>query len=159
MPLDISDVKVLKPVWEAESDEEWVFTPGAGEQIQKLYMDIISAELTKNGGYELSDTDDEDVLQLEVEFLSITPYIKPGTNFDADPGFEISTLGSGDVVVSAELRDARTGSLLVLVEGERKIGTEYKELTRANHLENLEQTFRTWGQRVRGWLEQQQKID
>ena len=157
MPLDISDVKVLKPVWEQDNPEEWEFTPGAGEAIQALYMDIISEELSKDGGYPVVANEGEDVLQLEVEFLSITPYVKPGTAADADKGFVISTLGSGDVVVSAELRDSVTGSLLMLVEGERKIGKEYKELSRENHIENLEATFRTWGRRLRGWLESTQK--
>ena len=156
MPLNISDVKVLKPVWEQTNPEEWVFTPGAGEEIQALFMDIISAELSRDDGFSVVNEEGDDVLQLEVEFLSITPYIKPGTNSDSDPEFEIQTLGSGDVVVSAELRDSKTGSLLFLVEGERTIGSEYKELSRDNHVENLKETFHTWGQRIRGWLEQQQ---
>ena len=157
MPLDISDVKVLKPVWAQDNPDKWEFSPGAGKAVQTLYMDINSAELSKDGGYPVVAEEGEDILQLELKFLSITPYVKPGTAADADTGFVISTLGSGDVVVSAELRDSVTGSLLVLVEGERKIGTEYKELSRKNHIENLEATFRTWGQRLRGWLETAQR--
>jgi hypothetical protein len=85
--------------------------------------------------------------------LSITPYVKPGTAASDDSDYVISTLGSGDMVVSGELRDSVTGSLLVLVEGERQIGTEHKELSRKNHIENLESTFRLWGKTLRSWMD------
>ena len=122
-PLDIADVKVLKPAWEQENPEKWEFTPDAGEAIQALYMEAITEALSKDGGYPVVSEEGDDVLQLEVEFLSITPYMKPGTTAETE-GYVIETLGSGDVVASAELRDSVTGSVLVLVEGERKIGGE-----------------------------------
>ena len=125
-PLDLSDVKVLKPTWEQHDLTEWTFTPRATETIQSMFMEVMSRELSKDAGFSVVDEEGEGVLQLEIEFLSITPYTKPGSS-DAD-GHVIQTLGSGDVVVSAELRDSRTGTLLFLVEGERKIGTEYREL-------------------------------
>jgi hypothetical protein len=57
------------------------------------------------------------------------------------------------VVVSAELRDSRTGTLLFLVEGERKIGTTYRELSPESHIANVEETFAAWGQRLRRYLD------
>jgi len=150
-PLDLSDVKVLKPVWEQQDLTEWTFTPRATETIQSMFMEIMSRELSKDGGFPLVAEDGEGVLQLEIEFLSITPYMKPGAS-DAD-GHVIQTLGSGDVVVSAELRDSRTGNLLFLVEGERKIGSEYRELSRESHIANVEETFAAWGQRLRRHLD------
>ncbi|MEE4271640.1 MAG: DUF3313 family protein, partial [Thermoanaerobaculales bacterium] len=145
-PLDLSDVKVLKPAWEQDDLTEWTFAPRATETIKDMYMEIMSNELSKNGGFALVAEDGEGVLQLELEFLSITPYVKPGAS-DAD-GHVIQTLGSGDVVVSAELRDSRTGTLLFLVEGERKIGTTYREIGPESHVANVEETFAAWGQRL-----------
>lgn len=150
-PLDLRDVKVLKPAWEEDDLTQWTFTPEATETIQNMYMEIMSRELSKDGGFSLVAEDGEGVLQLELEFLSITPYIKPGVA-DSD-GHVIQTLGSGDVVVSAELRDSRTGTLLFLVEGERKIGTKYRELGPESHVANVEETFATWGQRLRRHLD------
>jgi hypothetical protein len=147
-PLDITDVKVLKPAWEQDNSEKWEFTPDAGEAIQALYMGAMTEALSKDDGYPVVSEEGDDVLQLEVEFLSITPYMKPGMTAESE-GSVIETLGSGDVVVSAELRDSITGSVLVLVEGERKIGSEYKELSRENHVANLTETFSTWGNRLR----------
>ncbi len=152
-PLDISDVKVLKPAWEQDDPEEWGFQPGTGEVIQELFWNSMSGAISGEGGYEIVSEEGQDVLQLEVEFLSITPYIKPGSDPRAE-GYVIETLGSGDVVVSAELRDSVTGSLLALVEGERQIGTEYRELSPESHMANLEATFSKWGSRVREALDQ-----
>lgn len=152
-PLDIADVKILKPAWEQENPEKWEFTPDASETIQTLYMEAITEALSKDDGYPVVSEEGDDVLQLEVEFLSITPYVKPGKTAESE-GYVIETLGSGDVVVSAELRDSVTGSVLALVEGERKIGGEYKELSRENHLANLTETFSTWGNRLRARLDE-----
>jgi len=150
-PLDLRDVKVLKPTWEQDDLTQWTFTPGAAETIQDMYMEIMSSELSKDGGFALVAEDGDGVLQLELEFLSITPYIKPGAA-DSD-GHVIQTLGSGDVVVSAELRDSQTGTLLFLVEGERKIGTKYREFGPDSHIANVEETFAAWGQRLRRHLD------
>jgi hypothetical protein len=149
-PLDLSDVKVIKPTWEQESPEEWSFTPETTETIQSMYMDIMTHELSKDGGIPVVTEEGKGVLQLEIELLSITPYVKPGSS-DVD-GYVVETLGSGDVVVSAELRDSETGELIFLVEGKRKIGTEYKKLSRESHVANVEETFSSWGQRLRRYL-------
>lgn len=150
--LDLSDVKVLKPAWEQDDPEPWSLDGEVGENIQTLFREIMTEELSRNDGFTVVDEAGPGVLRLEVEFLSITPYVKPGTASNPSTGFEISTLGSGDVHASAELRDASTGIVLTLIEGERQIGTEYKELSPENHQANLEKTFRTWGQRVREYI-------
>ena len=155
-PLNIDDVKVFKPAWEQDDPSEWSFEGGTGEAIQDLFMSVMQEELGGDGGFPLAEKAGENVLQLEVEILSITPYIQPGSRSNADDGYEIFTLGSGDVHVSAELRDGGTGGVLTLIEGERQIGTEYKELSPENHRANLEQTFRTWGQKIREYIQSKQ---
>ena len=82
-PLDISDVIVKKPAWEQDDPEEWIFTPGIGKEIQALFMENMSREIAENGGYEVVNDKAENVLQIEVEFLSITPYARPGTRVDS----------------------------------------------------------------------------
>ncbi len=147
-PLNISDVEVLKPAWEQDNPEEWTFEEGTGEAVQELFMDAMRKELELNGGYPLVSDSAEDVLRIEVELLSITPYAKPGSR-SGDDGHEIETLGSGELVVSAELRDSKTRELLILVEGERTIGNEYKKLSAENHAQNLSNLFTTWGVKIR----------
>ena len=59
-----------------------------------------------------------------------------------------------DVHMSAEFRDGDSRTLLGLVEGERQIGTEYRELSVESHMANLEETFRLWGKRLRAELDE-----
>ena len=87
-----------------------------------------------------------------MELLSITPFVKPGPPA-SDGEHVISTLGSGDVVVSAEFRDSTTRELLILIEGERTIGEEYKELSRENHIKNVQGLFTKWGKKIRQTLD------
>jgi hypothetical protein len=149
--LSMDNIQVLKPEWE-DDPEPWTFNPGDREATQKLFRDIMTEELSKEGGYPVVNERGDDVITLEVELLSITPYVKPGTV--AQQGdFVISTLGSGEVVVSAEFRDSVTRELLVLIEGERTIGDEYKEVNRENHEANVRKLFMTWGKNVRAAMD------
>ena len=73
-PLDISDVKVSKPVWEQDDPDDWEFVPGTSEAIQSMFMDTISEELSKDGGYPVVADEGEDVLhvteQLKVHWFN-----------------------------------------------------------------------------------------
>jgi len=151
-PLNMDNIEVLKPVWEQDNDEVWSFNPENRAAIQEWFMDAMQTQLEKKGGYALVSEPANDVMRIEVELLSITPYVKPGTPA-SDGKFEISTLGSGDVVVSAEFRDSKTRELLILVEGGRTIGSEYKELSRENHIKNVKSLFAKWGKKVRKALD------
>lgn len=115
-------------------------------------MDAMQNELEAKGGYALVADPAADVLRIEVELLSITPYVKPGTP-ERVGDFKVSTLGSGDVVVSAEFRDSKTRELLVLIEGERTIGEEYRKLSPENHTKNVKGLFAKWGKVVREALD------
>lgn len=149
--LNMDNIQVLKPAWE-DDPEPWSYQPEDREAIQMMFRSIMSEELSKDGGYRVVAERGDDVMTLEVELLSITPYVKPGTKGEGG-GFVISTLGSGEVVVSAEFRDSITRELLILLEGERPVGTEYREVSRANHEENIRQLFTSWGQRVRAAMD------
>ncbi len=151
-PLNMDNIEVLKPAWEQDNDEEWSFNPEDRAAIQEWFLDAMQRELETNGGYALVSEPAADVMRIEVELLSITPYVKPGTPA-SDGEHVISTLGSGDVVVSAEFRDSTTRELLILIEGERTIGEKYKELSRENHIKNVKSLFAKWGTRTREALD------
>ena len=152
-PLSLDNVEVLKPVWEEGNDDIWAFNPENRSAIQKWFLDAMQQEIGGNGGYPLVNASGDDVLRVEVEVLSITPYVKPGTQ-SSDSDHVISTLGSGDIVISAEFRDSKTRELLILVEGERTIGEKYRELSAENHIKNLKGMFTKWGKKVREALDE-----
>ena len=147
-PLNMDNIEVLKPSWEQDSDDVWTFNPEDRSAIQEWFLDAMQKELESEGGYAMVAAPAADVMRIEVELLSITPYVKPGTPA-SDGAFQISTLGSGDVVVSAEFRDSQTRELLILIEGERTIGDSYKELSRENNIANVKGLFAKWGKKVR----------
>lgn len=151
-PLSLDNVEVLKPAWEEGNDDVWAFNPENRSAIQKWFLDAMQQEIGGNGGYPLVNASGDDVLRVEVEVLSITPYVKPGTQ-SSDSDHVISTLGSGDIVISAEFRDSKTRELLILIEGERTIGEKYRELSAENHIKNLKGMFTRWGKKVREALD------
>lgn len=151
-PLNMDSMEVLKPAWEQDSDEEWTANPENRPLVQELFIEAMKEELENKGGYPLVNEAAEDVMRIEAEILSVTPYVKPGTPF-SDGKFEVYTLGSGDVAFSAEFRDSTTREMLILVEGERAIGDEYRELSRDNHIANIKSLFAQWGAKVRESLD------
>lgn len=151
-PLNMDNIEILKPVWEQDNDDDWSFIPENRAAIQEWFMDAMQEQIEKKGGYAMVSEPANDVMRIEVELLSITPYVKPGTQ-SSDGQFKISTLGSGDVVVSAEFRDSKNRELLILIEGETTIGDQYKELSRENHIKNVKNLFAKWGKKVRKALD------
>jgi len=151
-PLNLDNMLVLKPVWEQGNTEEWHLKIKDLTTIQKVFMDAMQKELDVTGGYKLVTTPAANVLLIEVEILTITPYVKPGTK-NEEGGQMIETLGSGDLVFSAEFRDSKTRELLILVEGERTIGDKYRKLSRENHMKNVADLFEKWGRKIRETLD------
>ena len=151
-PLAMDNIEVIKPVWEQDNDDIWAFSGENRSTIQKWFLDAMQQEVEANGGYALVTAPGDDVMRVEVEVLSITPYVKPGTQ-SSDSEHVISTLGSGDIVISAEFRDSTTRELLVLIEGERTIGDKYREVSRENHTKNVKGLFAKWGKVVREALD------
>jgi hypothetical protein len=90
----------------------------------------------------------DDVLEIDLELLSIMPYVRPGSD-GSDDGHEIVTLGSGEITGTAELRDSMSRALLILIEGERVAGEEYKQFTKDNNIANLHSMFAAFGMRLR----------
>ena len=153
-PLNMDNIEVLKPVWEEDDSEEWTLEIEDFKVIQEMFMDAMQKELETNGGYPMVSDPAADVLRIEVEILSITPYVKPGTPGN-DGDFKTQTLGSGDIVFSAEFRNSETRELLVLLEGERTIGEKYRKLSPENHMKNIKNLFEKWGKKVRESLDKE----
>ena len=74
--LSLENIQVLKPIWE-DDPEPWTFPEGTRTEVQNLYREIMTEELSRDGGYPVVSERGDDVITLEVELLSITPYVKP----------------------------------------------------------------------------------
>jgi hypothetical protein len=147
-PLNISDVKILRPPWAQDDPVEWKLETISLEAIQDIFLEAMKETLEADGGYSVVDKPGEDVLEVDVELLSIMPYVRPGSG-DSDDGHEIVTLGSGEVTGKAELRDSTSRTLLILLEGERVAGEEYKQFTAENNIYNLRAMFTAFAKRLR----------
>ncbi len=151
-PLNIDDVKVIKPPYAEDDPSDWSLELEDLAAMQAMFRDIMSDVLEGNNGYPLVYTDGRDVLEVEVEILSIMPWLKPGGGSEMG-GHQVKTLGSGEIAARVELRDSRTRELLLLLEGEKAIGTKYKEFTEANNIANVEYMFTRFATRLRNSMD------
>lgn len=151
-PLAIDNVKVVRPPWAEDDPNEWVLEIESLEAIQAIFRDAMKDGLSGNDGYPLVYTDGKDVLEVEVEILAIMPWIRPGSD-GADDGMEVTTLGTGEITASVELRDSKTRELLLLIEGDKAVGEEYKEFTTANNVANVENMFTRFATRLRNAMD------
>jgi hypothetical protein len=151
-PLDVGDLKVIKPAWAQDDPAEWSLSMEDLAGIQAIFRDVMGDVLAGNGGYPLVHTEGHDVLEVRVELLSITPWVKPGGDKDL-AGLQVTTLGSGEIAASVELRDSATRELLMLIEGDKAVGEQYTQYSRANNIANVESMFRSFATRLRGAMD------
>ena len=148
MPLNIDNVKVVRPPWAEDDPKEWTIELDNLAAIQAIFRDSMKDTLRADDGYPVVYTAGKDVLEVEVEILAVMPWIRPGSDTTKD-GMEVETLGSGEITASVELRDSRTRELLLLLEGDKAVGDEYQQYTSANNAANLEKMFTRFAKRLR----------
>lgn len=151
-PLNIDNVKVIKPPYAEDDPSDWSLEIEDLETMQAVFRDIMSDVLEGNNGYQLVYTDGRDVLEVEVEILSIMPWLKPGAGSEMG-GHQVKTLGSGEITARVELRDSRSRELLLLLEGEKAIGEKYKEFTEENNINNVKSMFTRFATRLRNSMD------
>ena len=151
-PLNIDNVKVIKPPYAEDDPSDWSLEIEDLETMQAVFRDIMSDVLEGNNGYPLVYTDGRDVLEVEVEILSIMPWLKPGAGSEMG-GHQVKTLGSGEITARVELRDSRSRELLLLLEGEKAIGEKYKEFTEENNINNVKSMFTRFATRLRNSMD------
>jgi hypothetical protein len=151
-PLDVDNVRVIKPAYAQDDPSDWSLEVQDLAGIQAIFRDVMNRELSGNDGYPLVYTAGKDVVEVEVELLSITPWLKPGGD-ESLQGYVVKTLGSGEVTGQVEMRDSTTGELLLLIEGDKAVGEKYTEFTRANNVSNVEAMFTSFAKRVRAAMD------
>jgi len=151
-PLDVSDVNVLKPPYAEDDPSDWTIDIEDLEGMQAVFRDVMNDGLENNGGYPVVYIDGKDVLEVRVEILNIMPWIKPGDDGEFE-GYEVQTLGSGEITARVELRDAYTRELLLLIEGDKAVGEKYKQFTRENNISNITHMFAQFAKRLRGSMD------
>ena len=146
-PLNVSDVRLIPPPW-AENPEEWEINKANMQTVRAIYRDVMRTEL----GYPIVYTPQAGALEINVEILSVTPWIRPNEGGSME-GLTVTTMGTGELTASLEIRDSETRELLLLLAGEKSVGEEYKEFTRANNASNVEAMFKAFAHRLRGALD------
>jgi hypothetical protein len=147
-PLEIEDVAVVRPPWAEDDPHEWTLQIESLQGIQAIFRDTMNQTLSANDGYDVVYSPGPDVLEVEVEILSIMPWVRPGSGNSVD-GMTVTTLGSGEMTASVELRDSMTRELLLLIEGDKAVGEQYQEFTQANNVANIENMFTAFAKRLR----------
>lgn len=151
-PLNIDDVNVIKPPYAEDDPSEWTLDIQDLESMQALFRDVMKDVLAGNNGYPLVYSDGKDVLEVEVEILNIMPWLKPGGGSEID-GHQVKTLGSGEITARLELRDSMTRELLLMIEGEKAIGEQYKQFTAENNISNVKYMFTRFATRLRNSMD------
>jgi hypothetical protein len=147
-PLEVGEVIVVRPPWAEDDPQEWTLEIADLEKIQELYMTAVTTALTADGGYEIVDAPAADALEVDVEILSIMPWLRPGSASTKD-GMQVTTMGTGEIIASVDLRDSRTRELLLMFAGEKAVGDQYNEFTYENNVANINNMFTEFGANLR----------
>ena len=143
-PLDIGETRLVPPPWiegKAGKPRPWKIGKKNADFMQQQYYDAMKNQLQELGGYTLVDEADDDVLSVEIEIVSLTPW---ASEKDA-----VITLGSGEMTFRAEIRDSMTWENLVVYEGDTPVGKDYQEFTEYSVDQNVNALFNQWGEFLR----------
>ena len=143
-PLDIGETRLVPPPWiegKAGKPRPWKISKKNADFMQQQYYDAMKNQLQELGGYALVDEADDDVLSVEIEIVSLTPW---ASEKDA-----VITLGSGEMTFRAEIRDSMTWENLVVYEGDTPVGKDYQEFTEYSVDQNVNALFNQWGEFLR----------
>lgn len=151
-PLNIDDVQVIKPPYAVDDPSDWSLQVEDLSGMQAIFRDVMRDILQADDGYPLVYHEAKNVLEVEVEILSIMPWLKPGGDESLE-GYEVKTLGSGELTARVELRDSTTRELLLMIEGDKAVGEKYKEFTLANNISNVEGMFKGFATRLRAAMD------
>lgn len=139
--LDVSNTKIVPPPWTEGQTFKWKVSERNIGALQNEFHQSMRDQISGNGGYEIVTDPAEGVIELTVTIVSFMPY--------AERKEKVVTKGSGEMRISAELREAESGMLLAIYEGPQEVGKEYNENTDFARGENLRKLFDSWGARVR----------
>lgn len=139
--LDVDNTKIVPPPWADRETFRWNISARNVGALQKEFHASMYDQISANGGYDIVTEPADGVMELTVTIVSFMPY--------AERKEKVVTKGSGEMKISAEVRDAKTGELLAIYEGPQEVGKEYDENTDFARAQNLKKLFDSWGRRVR----------
>jgi membrane peptidoglycan carboxypeptidase len=139
--LDVNDTKIVPPPWTEGQTFKWDISERNVGALQQEFLESMEDQISGNGGYPIVTEHEEGSLELTVRIISFMPY--------AERKEKVITKGSGEMRISAVLRDGQTGQLLAIYEGPQEVGSEYNENTDFTRGKNLKKLFDSWGRRVR----------
>ncbi|MFW2404688.1 MAG: DUF3313 family protein [Gammaproteobacteria bacterium] len=139
--LDVDETKIVPPPWTEGETFKWKISERNVGALQSEFHESMQDQISGNGGYPIVSEHEEGSLELTVSIVSFMPY--------AQRKDKVITKGSGEMQISAELRDGQNGQLLAIYEGPQEVGSDYNENTDFTRATNLKKLFDSWGRRVR----------
>jgi hypothetical protein len=140
--------QIIPPVW-VQGDErdphKWALSKKNVRLLQEGFQAAIKEELEGNDGYPVVTDESDGVLEIRVGLISLTPYARRGE--------KVITKGSGEIRIQVTLRNAMTGVLLAIYEGDQQVGDQYQENTDLASRKDAQALFVVWGQKIRKALD------
>jgi hypothetical protein len=140
--------QIIPPVW-VQGDErdphKWAMSKKNARLLQEGFQAAIKEKLEENDGYPVVTDESDGVLEIRVGLISLTPY--------AQRGEKVITRGTGEIRIQVTLRNAMTGALLAIYEGDQQVGDQYQENTDLASLSDAQALFVVWGQKIRKALD------
>jgi len=142
LPLNLSETRVVPPPWvENPNPHEWDLTKKNRDTLASTYASAVRSGIESAGTFKVVTEPTPGTLQVEVHLISLTPW---ASRAEADA----QTLGSGTMTFEAHVRDARTGELLFVFQGNQQVGQDYQENTAFNKISGLTEHFTNWGRNI-----------
>ena len=146
--LNMDNARIIPPPWVEGADRysgKWAMDKNRVKTMQQIFSTQLKQQLEIDGAYVLTEDADEGVLEISIKVISLTPYASHDEN--------VISKGSGELNMQVTLRDAHSGSLLAIFDGEQKVGEHYHKRSDISAMEDVKALFTQWGERIRHVLD------
>ncbi len=155
-PLGVDKVEVIQPDQSTSvvGKRDWELTDEDKQLLQTLYHDAMVKQLQEKGGYEVVDTDGDDVLEIAAMITSLAPSAPKDDMRSRPTGrTRVYTEGAGAIAVAVVYGDSETGEVLGLAKDVRSSNSHWGMNNSVSNRADVQRIFTSWAINIRDGLD------
>ena len=155
-PLGVDKIEIVQPSQSGSivGRRDWELTDEDKVGLQTMYHEAMVKQLEEKGGYEVTDTADDDVLEIVAMITSLAPSGPKDDSRSRSAGrSRVYTDGAGSIAVAIVYGDSETGEVLGLAKDVRGSNSHWGANNSVSNKAEVRRIFTSWAVSIREGLD------
>lgn len=153
-PLGFSHLEVLDPGYDMPRYKHFTITEKDIADLRKMYYEKVSAALTKDGSFTISETAGPGSLALVTEMVRLEPNAprEQDERFTSSARNRTYTKGAGSMTLEAQLIDTASGKVVATLKDKMTDDEIWEQNNPVSNRAAVQRGFSEWGMKLRRQL-------